>query len=58
MIENFGGIHKNCPYDSIITDEKNLLVSTPAYMLSSGPAQVYEGVFKLVDKIFELCNKV
>jgi enhancing lycopene biosynthesis protein 2 len=57
MIENFGGIHKNCAYDSIVTDEKNLLVSTPAYMVSSGPAQVYEGISKLVDKISELCKK-
>ena len=57
MIENFGGIHKKCKYDSIITDEENLLVSTPAYMVSSGPAQVYEGISKLVDKIIELCEK-
>ncbi|MDY0360247.1 MAG: isoprenoid biosynthesis glyoxalase ElbB [Desulforegulaceae bacterium] len=57
MIENYGGIHKKCKYDSIITDEKNFLVSTPAYMVSTGPAQVYEGISKLVDKVIELCDK-
>ncbi|MDY0132907.1 MAG: isoprenoid biosynthesis glyoxalase ElbB [Desulforegulaceae bacterium] len=57
MIEKFGGVHKNCSFDSIITDEKNLLVSTPAYMVSTGPAQVYQGISKLVDKIFELCKQ-
>ncbi|MCB9482199.1 MAG: isoprenoid biosynthesis glyoxalase ElbB [Desulfobacteraceae bacterium] len=57
MIEDFGGIHQKCNFDSIVFDEKNLIVSTPAYMLSKGPAQVYEGISKLVEKIFELCQK-
>lgn len=57
MIENFGGIHRQCNFDSIITDEKNLLVSTPAYMLGNGPGQIYLGINMLVDKIYELCEK-
>jgi enhancing lycopene biosynthesis protein 2 len=30
------------------------IVSTPAYLLASGPAQVYTGVKKLVDEVLRL----
>ena len=46
-----GGEHENCAVTEISVDEKNKLVSTPAYMLGPGPAAVFEGIRKLVDKV-------
>jgi len=57
MIKLFGGTHINCKVNDIVVDEKNIIVSTPAYMIAKGPAEVYQGISKLVDKIIELCRK-
>ena len=54
IIESFGGTNTNCKAYEICFDEKNIIVSTPAYMLAKGPWQVYEGISKLVDKILNL----
>jgi enhancing lycopene biosynthesis protein 2 len=40
--------------DTIHYDEKNRIVSTPAYMLGSSIKDVAEGIEKLVAKIVEL----
>ncbi|MGM0417920.1 MAG: isoprenoid biosynthesis glyoxalase ElbB [Thermodesulfobacteriota bacterium] len=55
LVESLGGVHKKCLVSEIHFDKKNLIVSTPAYMLASGPYEVYQGVEKLVAKIIELC---
>ena len=56
-IRAMGGRHVECPVDGIVVDEEWKLVSTPAYMLASGPAEAYAGIKKLVDKILELAGK-
>lgn len=53
-IEAMGGIHKQCTVDMIHYDEKNNLVTTPAYMLGPGIKDVAVGIEKLVDKILSL----
>ncbi|PID78289.1 MAG: isoprenoid biosynthesis protein ElbB [Deltaproteobacteria bacterium] len=54
LIKSFNCIHRECNATDICFDEKNLIVTTPGYMLAKNTAQVYEGISKLVDKIFEL----
>ena len=49
-----GGRHVNCTVDTIHVDEKNRIVTTPAYMLGSGVAEVAEGIEKLVAKVLDL----
>jgi len=56
LVESLGGIHKKCLVNEIHFDENNLIVTTPAYMLASGPYEVYQGIEKLVDKIIEICS--
>jgi enhancing lycopene biosynthesis protein 2 len=56
-IRAMGGEHVECPADQIVVDEELKVVTTPAYMLASGPAEVYAGVKKLVEKIIELTGK-
>ena len=54
-IETMGGTHCDCPVDDICVDEKNRIVTTPAYMLGPGIKDVAAGIEKLVDKIISLC---
>ncbi|MCK4342974.1 MAG: isoprenoid biosynthesis glyoxalase ElbB [Phycisphaerae bacterium] len=53
-ITAMGCVHENQPVTEIALDAKHKIVTTPAYMLAPGPAAVYEGVRKLVDKVLEL----
>ena len=53
-IEGMGGRHRVCTVDTIHFDEKNRIVSTPAYMLGSSIKDVAEGIEKLAAKIVEL----
>ncbi|MEN8208905.1 MAG: isoprenoid biosynthesis glyoxalase ElbB [Candidatus Fermentibacteria bacterium] len=53
-INAMGAVHVNCPvYDSIVDAERKL-VTTPAYMLANGPAEVFEGALSMVEKLGEL----
>ncbi len=53
-LEQMGAKHINKNADEIIIDEKNLLVSTPAYMLAKGPKELEIGITKLVKAVAEL----
>jgi enhancing lycopene biosynthesis protein 2 len=50
-----GGVHRVCTVGDICVDEKNRIVTTPAYMLGPGIKQVANGIEKLVDKVLSLC---
>lgn len=54
-IETMGGRHHDCAVSEIWVDEGNRLVSTPAYMLGPGIADVAVGIEKLVKQILKLC---
>ncbi len=56
-IENLGAVHIPCNVNNIIVDEKNLVVTTPAYMLGPEISDVAQGIKKLVGKIIELAAK-
>jgi enhancing lycopene biosynthesis protein 2 len=53
-IESMGGIHVACPVDQMVVDEKNRIVSTPAYMLGPNIAAVAAGIEKLVAAVVEM----
>lgn len=55
-IAAMGGRHEICKVDEIHYDEKNNLVTTPAYMLGPGIKEVAQGIEKLVAKIVELAG--
>ncbi len=54
-INALGCEHEDRCVTEIAVDESNRVVSTPAYMLGQGPAEVYEGIRKLVDRVLEMC---
>ncbi len=53
-IEAMGGVHMPCTVDQIHVDEKNKLVTTPAYMLGPGIKDVALGIERLVEKILAI----
>jgi enhancing lycopene biosynthesis protein 2 len=53
-IESMGGGHTVCSVSDICVDEKNRIVTTPAYMLGPGIKDVAAGIEKLVAKILSL----
>lgn len=55
-IESMGGIHCACGVTDICVDEKNSIVTTPAYMLGPGIKDVAVGIEKLVNKVLSLCR--
>ena len=53
-IKEMGGGHKNCTVDMIHVDEKNNIVTTPAYMLGPGIKDIAVGIEKLVNKVVSM----
>lgn len=53
-LAHLGAVHVDAPVDQIVVDEKNKVVSTPAYMLGPSIAPVAVGIEKLVDAVLEM----
>lgn len=56
VIKSLGGTHVEAKANSIIFDEENNIVSTPAYMLEAPLYQIAEGIDKCVSKVVELVS--
>jgi len=55
-IEKLGAVHIETGPGEIVVDNKNKIVTTPAYMLDSTIAEVADGADNLVKAIMELVN--
>lgn len=53
-ITSWGAEHSNCSATEICFDTKNLVVTTPAYMLAKNIAEADAGIEKLVKKVLSL----
>jgi enhancing lycopene biosynthesis protein 2 len=53
-IEKTGAKHRECTVTGFVVDEKNRLVTTPAYMLATRISEVYEGIDKCVREVIKL----
>lgn len=53
-IESMGGQHKESDVSEIHVDQKNRLVTTPAYMLGPGIKDVAVGIEKLVSQVISM----
>jgi enhancing lycopene biosynthesis protein 2 len=56
-IERMGARHTDCACESIVIDADHRIVTTPAYMLGQGPAQVFQGIRRLVAEVLDLAGK-
>lgn len=53
-IEAMGSTHVNCPVKEFTIDEKNKIVSTPAYMLDARISDVAAGIEKMIKAVIDL----
>lgn len=51
VLEQMGCSHQSCGVREIVVDEKNKVVSTPAYMLGPWIGPVYEGIARCVKEV-------
>lgn len=56
-LEKLGARHVAVNASEIVADEGCRIVSTPAYMEAKGPAEVFEGVDKLVARVLAMCGQ-
>jgi enhancing lycopene biosynthesis protein 2 len=55
-VRAMGAVHCDCAVTDAVTDHQYKVVTTPAYMLGQGPAEVFEGIRKCVAEVLRLCN--
>ncbi|HSW46958.1 MAG TPA: isoprenoid biosynthesis glyoxalase ElbB [Phycisphaerae bacterium] len=55
-IEKMGLTHLASPCVSFVVDAEHKIVTTPAYMLGQGPAEVFEGIRGLVGEVMKLIS--
>ena len=55
-VEACGATHVDCPVEEAVIDHEHKVVSTPAYMLGPGVADVRNGIKQLVDDVVSLCD--
>jgi enhancing lycopene biosynthesis protein 2 len=53
-LETMGVSHVEAAVTEAVTDPDRRVVSTPAYMLGQGPAEVFEGIRKCVDSVLAM----
>jgi len=53
-IQTMGSNHVSCPVKDIVIDEKNKIVSTPAYMSAQRISETADGIEKLVKSVLEM----
>lgn len=56
-IRTMGCQHQECAVTSVVMDPANRIVSTPAYMLAAGPAEVFSGISRLVTELLKLAGE-
>ncbi|MBL4909496.1 MAG: isoprenoid biosynthesis glyoxalase ElbB [Alteromonadaceae bacterium] len=54
QLTSMGLKHISCPVDEIVMDEKNKVISTPAYMLAGNIGEAAQGINKLIEKLLAM----
>ncbi len=53
-MNQMGAVHCDCAVTEMVVDAQHNIVTTPAYMTGQGPAEVFEGIRKLVAEVIRL----
>ena len=53
-INKTGACHQNCQVTELVIDQKNRIVTTPAYMLANKISETYDGILKCVKAVIEM----
>ena len=54
LLEKTGVHHQECSVTSFVVDQKNKIVSSPAYMYQAQISEVFQGIQKLVNAVIEM----
>lgn len=57
-LQAMGAQHQDAPVNACVVDEKNRIVTAPAYMLEAGLAEISAGIHALVGAMRELLDNV
>jgi enhancing lycopene biosynthesis protein 2 len=52
-IKSFGATHVECPVKEAVVDEKNKIVTTPAFMLGQNTLEVAAGIEDTIEKLYK-----
>lgn len=55
-IDLMGAHHVDCPATETVVDERNNIVTTPAYMIAADIGQVFDGATACVARLLGLCS--
>jgi enhancing lycopene biosynthesis protein 2 len=55
-VESMGAVHVDCSPFEAVRDSANRVVTTPAYMLAGGPAEVFRGAERMVEELSALLD--
>lgn len=58
VLEGKGARHVECTVDSIVVDESNRVLSTPAYFLARSISELEPGITRLVTELLGMCAKI
>ena len=53
-IGKMGAVHVDCPVGDAVVDSERRIITTPAYMLAEGPAEVFAGAEAMVRELTRL----
>ena len=53
-LKKTGAQHVECPVNDFITDRDHKLITSPAYMYTANPAEVFEGISGLAKELVEM----
>ncbi len=53
-IDSMGAVHVECPVKEFVVDEKNKIITSPAYMLGQNIVEVAEGIEKTCKKLLSM----
>lgn len=56
-VSKMGAKHVNCPVEKIVVDERNRVVTTPAYMLAGSVKELRQGIEQLVGEVLKMAEK-
>lgn len=53
-VSSMGAAHANCPVDEFVVDEKNRIITSPAYMLAGRISEAAAGIEKSVEALMKM----
>ena len=53
-LTKMGAKHCDCPATEMVADHEHRVVTTPAYMLAKGPAEVHQGISKAITELLKM----